>query len=387
MTESLPMKETGIDVLLRDAERWLAQRRFGLIAHPASCTATGAHSAVALRRQSVGQLSALLGPEHGFRGTAGPGEAVADDQDDASALPIFSLYGDTRHTVAALEPLIDTLVFDLQDLSVRCYTYLHTLQQTMGWAVERGWRYIVADRPTPLADCVAGPIADPAWYSDVAPVALPLVYGMTPGETARWLCRYHGWELDLIVVPSPAATGRVWADDGERAWIAPSPAIRSLACAHAFPVTVFTEALPQLGCARSTAAAFQRLEADWLAVEPMCELLGAAQLPGMAFRVMGSGCLGLEITDAKRYQPVTAALWLLYGLQQCHPADLIWAHPQARPEWLDKLMGTDAVRVALQDGAMPDAIEATWQDGLVRFARERARARARAFGTVDDPDY
>ncbi|MBP7829664.1 MAG: DUF1343 domain-containing protein [Kiritimatiellae bacterium] len=375
--------QPGIETLLEEHPDRLLNRRVGLIAHPASVDSKGIHSVDRLRNAGV-NLVALFGPEHGFTGRGGAGELVADGREPVSGLPIRSLYGETRKPTPEMLRELDVLVFDLHDLGARPYTYVSTLRYVMEAAAENGKAVVVADRPIPLPRVVDGPMLDPAFESFVGFVRTPVAYGMTPGETARFLREDLGLDLDLLVAPlrgfshdAPIPSGR---------WIPPSPAIRSWACAACFPATVFFEALPALDHGRGTDLAFQVISAPWLDALALADELAAHPLPGVriepcAYRAEGAVYKGQDVrglrlnaTDPAAFRPVQAGVTLLAALQALYGPEAQWNAPGARPEFFDKLMGTDTVRLALLKGAAPEKIAAGWAIGRPVFADKRRAA-------------
>jgi uncharacterized protein YbbC (DUF1343 family) len=176
-----PSMRPGLEAL---DPAWLAGRRVGLVAHPASRVSDGRHAAEFLR-ESGANLVALFGPEHGFFGRSGAGEQIADATHAAWRIPIFSLYGETRAPTPAMLDLVDVFVFDVQTIACRAYTYVSTLRLLMEACAAVGKTLVVADRPDPLMLTPPdGPPLDPACASFVGLVPTPFCFGMTPGETA-----------------------------------------------------------------------------------------------------------------------------------------------------------------------------------------------------------
>ena len=370
----------GIETLLEDHSDRLRNRRIGLVAHPASVDARGTPSLQRMLDAGL-NLVALFGPEHGFAGRGGAGEVIADGREPASGLPIRSLYGDTRKPTPEMLRDVDVLVFDLHDLGARPYTYVSTLRYVMEAAAENGKAVIIADRPIPLPRVVDGPMLDPAFESFVGLVRTPVAYGMTPGETARVLREDLGLNLDLFVAPlrgfsrdAPIPAGR---------WTPPSPAIRSWACAACFPATVFFEALPSVDHGRGTDLAFQVVGAPWLDGLALADELAGHPLPGVrlepcTYQAAGAIHKGegrgirLHVTDPALFRPVQTGVTLVAALQALYGREALWDAPGARPEFFDKLMGTDTVRRALLDGIATEAIAAGWQEPSAFFEKRRA---------------
>ena len=370
------MYACGMEQLLDTRLPQLTGSRVALVAHPASILADGSPAAVRLRDAIGERLVALLGPEHGYTGQAGPGVAVSHHVHPDWGIPVYSLYGAATDAWSALAGKVDTLIFDLQDLGVRCYTYLHTLLQVMRAADRYGWRVLVTDRVVPWAPMVDGPVAAESADHAVCPAPVPLVYGMTPGETARWYRRHAGLALDLDVVPAIGYTRAADPVALWSCWVPPSPAIRSLACAYGFPLMVFTEASQRWHCARETAAAFCRLQGAVLDASNLAQRLQTYAWPGIEFAVDAPdyGALVLRVTDPRRCRPAVVAVTLLYELQRWGGGDLFTDDGINDARWFDLLMGTAEVRLALQAGAVPGEIVAGWNAPLARFRRERAAA-------------
>lgn len=366
--------QTGLTRLLTHY-RDVLRGRVGLLAHPASVDISGAHASVLLRGKLGRRLAALYGPEHGFYGRGGAGEALADERHPAWDIPIHSLYGEHRKPTPAMLSGIDTLVFDLQDIAVRCYTFVTTLRYAMEACSENRKRLVVCDRPVPLPNVVDGPLPESGCESFVAGVPMPLVYGMTPGEAARFLHRALKLDLDLRVVPmrgySRGATRGNWGP-----WISPSPGIRYWKTAWTYPISVFTEALPALGCGRGSTEPFQVVTAAWLDAEKTARAFNRLRLPGLRATPCWNPQPGLRFVVAHpdRIRPFAATVELLSLLQRMYGVERLWSESGTRPEWFDKLMGGAAAREAVLKNEAPAKIIARANAGLPRFRRARAAA-------------
>ena len=351
----------GIDVLCDTHADWLQGQRVALVAHPASRSTTHG-SSLELLLKTGANLACLFGPEHGYNGRANAGEAIANARHPELDIPIHSLYGSTRKPTTNMLKDVDSIVFDLQDLGARPYTFVSTLRYILEAAAENRKAVIIADRPAPMAAVVDGPMLDPAFESFVGMIRTPVVYGMTPGETARWLKNDLKLDLDLRIAPvsgyhrdaKPKAT---WPD-----WVPPSPAILSWQCALCFPIMVFLEALPALDHGRCTDAPFQHIGAPWLDGAALCRELQNLDFPGVQFtdssyRAMTGTYKGtrvkgvtINVIDAAMYLPVQTAVGIIGAIQQLHGREKLWQHPGTREKFFDQLMGTDTVRRAIQDG-------------------------------------
>lgn len=378
--------QPGIVTLLRRHPSWLAGRRVGLASHQAAVSPDGATSAELLHAALGDRLVALLGPEHGYFGLAGAGVPTSGAPHPEWGIPIYSLYGEHRRPTPAMLAGIDVLVVDFQDLGVRCYTYLSTLRRLLEAATEAGIGVIVADRPIPLPRIVDGPPLEPAWRSFVADAPLPLVYGMTPGESARWLVTTLGLRTDLRVAPCTGWRHRTGQLHGAPEWIPPSPAIRSPECARAYAATVFTEALPDIDCGRSGALAFRILGAPWIDAARLCRSLAREALPGAAFHPhryrAGPGAwegteltgVRITVTDPDRFQPATASVVLLDHLGRQRGRDTFWHNPGVRPDFFDRLYGSPQTRLALEAGRTGSEVAASWRTSLDAFESTRQPA-------------
>ncbi|MCO5061077.1 MAG: DUF1343 domain-containing protein [Kiritimatiellae bacterium] len=366
--------QSGLSHLL-SSHRAALRGRVGLLAHPASVDESGVHASFRLRDALGRRLAALFGPEHGFYGRGGAGEELGDERHPAWDIPIHSLYGAHRKPTPEMLAGVDTLVFDLQDIGVRCYTFVTTLRYAMEACAESGKRMVVCDRPIPLPNVVDGPLPSPELESFVAGVPVPLVYGMTPGEAARYLQRALKLELDLRVIPMRGyvrQAGRgAWGP-----WISPSPGIRYWETAWTYPITVFSEALPALGCGRGGTEPFQVFTAEWMDAEKAALRFNRLGLPGLRAAPCWNPQPGLrfEVSQPDRIKPFEAVVNWLALLQRMVGVSELWEAPGTRPDWFDKLMGTSQVREALLRGERPDRILAQAHTEGARFRRARSLA-------------
>jgi uncharacterized protein YbbC (DUF1343 family) len=278
---------------------------------------------------------------------------------------------------------LDTLVFDLQDLGARPYTYVATLRYLLEAAAAHGKEIIVADRPIPLPRVVDGPLPDPCYLSFVASVPMPVAYGMTPGETALWLRRALSLDVDLKVARLQHYHRESTRETNWPPWIAPSPGIRSWESATCYPATVFCEALPALDYGRGTNLPFQVVGAPWMRGEEVCERLLDMHLPGVVFHphlyFPAAGAppaplvegIRIVVTHPATFRPVLTGVAILHVLQELYGRARLWNARGTRPDFFDKLMGTNAIRQALIDGTSPRAIESQWRAELGTFNRSR----------------
>ena len=302
-------------------------------------------------------FKAVFSAEHGYFGLAGPGERTATARHPRWRIPVFSLYGETRKPTPTMLKGLKRIIVDLQDIGVRCYTYLATLKLVLEAATEHGLDVIVLDRPVPLGGVVDGPMPDGAHMSFVCPAALPLCHGMTIGEEARYLA------TDIPGVRLSVVKMKNWSHNQSGPWpnfLPPSPGIKSWDAAALYPATVFTEAFPALDTDRSGNLAFRVLGAEWMDPQRLIrdteEDLHACGLTLREYRWGKMAGVLLSIENVRRYRPATAGMTLLKAIRRR------WAKPLAvgaREEWLVKLMGGTSFD--------PDA----WRRPLAAYAKKR----------------
>lgn len=340
MTPLAPIRP-GIESIPRD---WLAGRRLGLVAHAASRTVDGRHSAEYLRDGGI-DLAAFFGPEHGFFGRGGAGENLTDTRHPEWDIPIFSLYGETRAPTPAMLETVDAVIFDLQTIACRAYTYGSTLRLLMEACATHGKTLIVADRPDPLM-CTApdGPMLEADCASFVGLIPTPFCHGMTPGELALFLREELGFEpLDLRVAPCAGLTRHLPLDHLFPTWHAPSPALVTLENALCFPMTVFLEALPMMDHARGTPLAFQCIgsaqgDVFRLALPPLPGVaVDPCDYPDQTGRRLHG--LRFRVTDPAAYRPAAAAFALLTALES-HLGPALWTRAGSRPDFYTQLWGS-----------------------------------------------
>lgn len=319
-----------------------------------------------LHKRFPNEFKALFSPEHGFFGMEGPGEKTGNTWHPFFNIPVHSLYGEFRKPPPELLESIELMVIDLQDLGVRCYTYLATLKNTLEACAGCGIEVVVVDRPLPLGGTIDGPMRpDPKYSSFVAPVNVPLCHGMTPGEAAMWISRCEGLDVKLSVLRIEN-----WSHSSRAPWsgfIPPSPAIRSIETAAMYPALVLTEAFPAVDCDRHGNLSFRVFGAPWLDPHKLLrELAAPLSVCGIGMRhYRYEPCGGryantridgilLSVERPEAFYPATAGVLVMAA---------ILAHDQSRctdgvrPEWIDKLCGTDSVRLALEKGEFSDLFQ------------------------------
>jgi uncharacterized protein YbbC (DUF1343 family)/CubicO group peptidase (beta-lactamase class C family) len=362
---------TGIDVLVRERADLLRGKRIGLITNVTGRDAQGQSTIDVLFGHKEWTLAALFSPEHGIRGDLAAGASVDESTDDATGLPIHSLYGATTRPTPAMLRDVDVLVYDIQDVGARTYTYISTLLEVL----QAGLPVLVLDRPNPIGGvAVEGPVLDPRFASFVGPAPIAMRFGMTIGELARYFAGELVPQANLSVVPLQGWRRDQWFDQTGREWISPSPNLRSLAAATVYPGMVLFEGTT-LSEGRGTDRPFEWIGAPGIDAAAWATRLNAAGLAGVRFgpaartpessKHAGKPCPGvlIDIVDRARLQPLTMAVTMLATAPR-------FDYDAAT---FDRLAGSDLFRLALLAGTPPGEIVASWQPALDAFRTIRSR--------------
>ena len=371
---------TGLEVLLAAPPAELRGVRLGLITNHTGIDGRGRSGIDRIAASADLDLVALFAPEHGLRGVAGPGERVESGRDPRTNLPVHSLYGETRTPTPAMLEGIDALLFDMQDVGARQYTYISTMSLAMRAAAQAGIPFYVLDRPNPVGGrIVEGGLLDTDFSSFVGIHRIPSRHGMTVGEVAGYFNERFGISADLRVVEMEGWSRGMWFDDTGLPWLNPSPNIRRLEAAIHYPGTVYLEGT-NLSEGRGTEMPFEQTGAPWLRAPEVVEVMNRMELPGVRFEAVsiavdataakypGEGEMpGIRLiaTDRESYRPVEATLRLIEEIRRLHPEQFAWSGS------LDRLAGTDALRLAIETGELDDLLR-RWRADAERFRMERA---------------
>jgi len=356
----------GIDVLREQDFAPLAGKRVGLITNHTGLAMDGVSTIDLLYRTNVCKLIALFSPEHGIRGTAD--ENVDSSVDKTTGLPVYSLYGETRRPTAEMLEGIDALVFDIQDIGTRFYTYISTMAYSMEEAAKAGIPFYVLDRPNPIGGVrIEGPMLDADKTSFTGYMPLPVRHGMTAGELARYFNteKRIGAKLEVIAMKGWRRAHMFW--DTGQIWVNPSPNMRSVTAAILYPGVGLLEQT-NVSVGRGTERPFETVGAPWIQPNRFVELLREAGVAGVEFvpvyftpdssRHKDTRCGGVNliVTAPEKLNSVSLGLTLISVLRNLYPAEFTVDRVQ-------DLIGNDDAMQILKNGKIPT--EENWKKDTV----------------------
>ena len=365
----------GVEVLLSDSLHLIRGKRVGLLTNHSGRDRQGRSTIDLLFKAPGVKLTALYGPEHGIRGVAKAGEKIASSVDSATGVKVYSLYGDVRVPTPEMVKDIDVLLYDIQDVGARVYTYEWTLSLAAN-AIKKP--IIVLDRPDPIrADRIEGNILDPAFASMVGQYPVALRYGLTPGELLRFLAGTKLIDANVKVVPMKNYRRSMWFDETKIPRVNPSPNLRTLDAELLYPGTVLFEGTTATE-GRGTDAPFAQIGAAWLNDNvAIAAELNALKLPGVRFdtvtRSVEAGfkfggqtipMVAVRVVDRNAVRPVEMGIRMLRVIYARHPKEFQWRLPQ-----IDRLAGTDKLRAAVEQNGV-DALIAQWNADAAQFAQK-----------------
>jgi uncharacterized protein YbbC (DUF1343 family) len=374
---------TGLQALLRDSPGVLEGRRVGLITNHTGIDRSGAFGIDLLLADPLIELVALFSPEHSITGAVEAGEHVDSSVYGDTGIPIHSLYGETRKPTPEMLEDVDVLVFDIQDIGTRYYTYVWTMALAMQAAAANGRDFVVLDRPNPIGgELFHGNIQDSTQLTFVGLYPVPMRHGFTPGELARFLNGEHAIGARLTVVPLENWRRSLWFEDTGLPWVAPSPNMPSVESATHYAGTCLFEGT-NVSVGRGTDAAFSQIGAPWIDADTLAARLARYSLPGVRFDAVtftpahpGDDKFGetpvhgvrFVTTDRTVHDPTRAGIAALVEIHALYGDSLTF-----RTAHFDRLAGTERVRTMLVDGASLDEITAAWRTQLESFAAVRGR--------------
>ena len=380
----------GIENLLTEKIDLLRGRRVGLICNQASVGHNFQHAADLFHNHPEINLVALFGPQHGIRGDVQDNMIeTAHATDRITGLPIYSLYSETREPTEEMLKEIDVLVFDLQDVGCRIYTFIYTLANCMRAAKRFGQKVIACDRPNPIGGVqVAGNVLDPAYASFVGQFPIPTRHGMTAAELGSMFNDEFDIGCDYEPVSMVNWSRELWYDDTDGPWVLPSPNIPTVNTASVFPGTVHLEGT-QMSEGRGTTRPFEIIGAPYIESDKFAAALNGLDFPGVYFRAClfmptfqkhaGRACGGVQIhvTNRAAFDPVLTGVAIVKTAFDMYGDDFRWKEPPYEYVYdqnpFDVISGTSRLRELIEQRASLTEIQASWGAPLRQFMTTRAR--------------
>ena len=375
------MVKVGLD--LKEQRDLIAGRRVGLVTNQTGVDGQLRSNVALFAAQQECQLVALFGPEHGIWGSAQDAVVIPSTTDGQRRIPIYSLYGETRKPTQEMLAGIDVMVYDIQDIGTRFYTYISTLLLAMEAAAEHAVDFIVLDRPNPIrGDRLEGNLLQPAFKSFVGAHPIPIRHGMTVGELASFFKAELNLILPLQIVPICGWSRSMWYDQSGLLWVPPSPNMPTIDTATLYPGTCLIEGT-NLSEGRGTTKPFEWIGAPWIDADAWAETLNSLELPGVRFRPVhftpvfskyaDEQChgVGIHVINRDTAKPIEIGLHLIATLQAGYRDHFEFRQNRGR-FFFDLLAGTDQLRLALSEGQSPTEIVQSWSTALQSFANRRA---------------
>lgn len=396
--------KTGIDILCESFPAFLEGKRIGLVTNPTGITSNFESTIEIFARNPKLKLTALYGPEHGVRGNAQAGEYVPFYIDEKYGIPVFSLYGQSMRPAPSMlknideimrsfdtkrdEKIpqkemikeIDVMVFDIQDVGTRIYTYIATMAYCMEACASAGIPFVVLDRPNPINGIsIEGPILKyPEYSSFVGIYPIPVRHGMTVGELAKLFNeKFLEKKVKLHIIPMKGWRRDMWFDETGLPWVIPSPNMPTLETATVYPGQVFLEGT-NISEGRGTTKPFEIFGAPWIDGYELTKKLNSLNLPGVKFReawftptfskYQGKLCGGsqIHIVDRDKFRPFETTLYIIQTVLKMYPDKF-----EFYESYFDKIMGNSEVRKMLLKGKSVEKIVKSYEEELKKFNEMR----------------
>ncbi len=380
----------GDELLLKEKIELLKDKRIGVVTNHSAVLPNNVHLVDTLLKLGI-NITALFSPEHGIRGEISDGSIISSSTDDKTGIPIFSLYGNVKKPAKEMLKNIDIILFDIQDIGARFYTYISTLYYLLQSAAENNLPVIVLDRPNPVNGLnVSGTVLDTAFKSFIGIAPIPVLHGMTIGELAELFVEENfintSSKPELAVIEMKGWKRNYFWDEIEREWIPTSPNIPSFKTALIYPGTAFIEGT-NISEGRGTEDPFLTIGAPFINSQELINKLKTLQIAGIDFspssfipikikgkavhpKYEGINCYGvkLKLTDKNRFKAVEFGVYLIYVLIKLYPDNF-----KFKDKYFDKLAGTDKLRKDLLAGKNPSAMIRSWESELDEFKSIRKK--------------
>lgn len=378
----------GLEILLESKIDLLDGARVGLIVNPASINSRFEHAADLFHQHPRINLTALFGPQHGIRGETQDNMIEWQTfHDTRTGLPAYSLYGEARKPAKGMLDDVDVLVFDIQDVGARVYTFIYTMALAMEAARECGKRFIVLDRPNPINGVqTEGNILEPEFQSFVGMFPIPMRHGMTIGELALMFNREFGIGCELEIAEMKGWRRAMWHQDTGLPWVMPSPNMPAADTAIVYPGSVMLEGA-NISEGRGTTRPFEIIGAPFIDPYALIAELKSDPLPGVLFRPVhfqpafhkfaGELCGGIQlhVVDRDSFKPVITGVAIVTAIRRLYPELFVWKTPPYEYVYdklpFDVINGSARLREQIEAGASMSAIEDSWRGGLSDFAERR----------------
>lgn len=353
--------KTGIDVLVENDFLMLKGKRVGLITNATGLSASLKPTIDILFEAEEVELVALYGPEHGARGEIAAGDKVDDYVDEVTGVPVYSLYGSTRKPTKEMLENVEVLVYDIQDIGVRSYTYISTMGLAMEAAAEHGIEFVVLDRPNPLGgNKIEGNVAEEGYFSFVSQYPIPYVYGLTPGEVAKMI-NNEGWlgegkKVSLSVVKMEGWNRSMTFEETGLHWVPTSPHIPNANSAYFYVATGIMGELGVFSEGVGYTLPFQLFGAEWIEERALAEKMNALGIPGVDFRPVvykpfygrdeGKTLHGVQIhfSDYTQAELMLLQYYFMQVHKELYPDKEVFDQGKNRWSMFDKVSGSDEVR-------------------------------------------
>lgn len=390
MTNNRAAVVLGLEKLLQAKTDVLRGARVGLVCNQASVDHNYHHAADLLHEHPDVNLRALFGPQHGIRGDVQDNMVESDHGiDRKTGVPVYSLYSETREPTEVMLRDIDVIVFDMQDVGCRIYTFVYTLANCMRAARKWGKKVVVCDRPNPISGGgVAGNVLEPEYASFVGQFSIPTRHGMTVAELARMFNDHFNLDSEIEVVPMDGWQRKFWHDETNAPWVLPSPNIPTLDSATVFPGTVHFEGT-QISEGRGTTRPFELIGAPYIDPDDYALQLNSLGLAGVFFRSCafqptfqkhgGITCGGVQIhvTDRQSFEPVIAGVAMVKLAYDMYTDDFLWKNTPYEYVYdknpFDVISGTNKIREAIEKGSGLNEIQDSWKRPLAEFRAVREK--------------
>jgi len=370
----------GVDVLLKDRLDLIKGKRVGLITNPTGVDQELTSIVDLLYKNTNVQLTALYGPEHGVRGSAPAGSYVESYIDEKTGIPVYSLYGATKKPTPEMLSNVDVLIFDIQDVGARFYTYIYTMALAMEAAKENNIPFIVLDRPNPISGAkVEGPVLEDKYSSFVGEFPIPVRHGMTVGELAQLFNKEFKIGADLTVVKMEGWKRSMYYDDADLQFVMPSPNMPTLDTALVYPGACLIEGT-NVSEGRGTTKPFELIGAPFINSDDLAAKLNSYHLPGVKFRAASfipstskyvnklSHGVQIHVTNRNAYKPFETGLTIVKTIHDMYPNDFQFRAPGSNGiSFFDNLVGNGSIRAGIEAGKSIEEMKAAWQPGLDKF--------------------